>query len=246
MSKGNRSAKGIRVRAQSREVRKSGYPGGADGSLSSSSQADVRISVLDRPEGIPDAVSSGGAGRHHIRAFSSGSQSDGDVSRRHICDHFRHQQGIYPVGALRYDFLTGCFHGLEAPHAGADDDAHPVGILRFHGKAGIFHSFQSRSHSILGKKLHSPGRFRVQPALRVKILHFRRDFYFIIRRIKFRDRSDAHLSGPHACPESFRGVSDGSHRAQTRHHNSSFHLYHPPLFSYIAMPPSTESTWPVI
>ena len=82
--KGNRSAKGIRVRAQSREVRKSGYPGGADGSLSSSSQADVRISVLDRPEGIPDAVSSGGAGRHHIRAFSSGSQSDGDVSRRHI------------------------------------------------------------------------------------------------------------------------------------------------------------------
>ena len=44
----------------------------------------------------------------------------------------------------------------------------------------------------------------------------------------------------------FEFLSDGSHRAQTRHHNSSFHLYHPPLFSYIAMPPSTESTWPVI
>ena len=115
------------------------------------------------------------------------------------------------------------FHDSQPTYAGAYDHAYPVRIFFFHGKTGHRHGFLCCCHRILGKGLHTFGGFKIQSFLCHKTFYLSGNFYFVICCIKFCNRRDTDFFLFYTIPECFHGISNGSYRAHSRNHNSSFH-----------------------
>ena len=107
------------------------------------------------------------------------------------------------------------------------------------GKLALFRQIQYPER----KKETSLRCFEIHPLFCRKSFHLCRQFYLVFRSIKLCDGTDSHLSFTHTAPELLHCVSHRCHCSKPGHYHSSFHTV---LLFYIAIPPSTFNTCPVI
>ena len=94
------------------------------------SHHDVGITILDDPRCLANAVVARGAGGHQCKIGTLEAVHDGEVTRNHVDDASRNEEGGY---LAHPSFKVGCMgignHG-QTTDARADANAHAFSILR--------------------------------------------------------------------------------------------------------------------
>ena len=183
----------------------------------------VRFPVLDTAECLSDGVGSCGAGSHYVEAFPFQTKLNGNISGRHVGDHQRDKQGIYPGRPLAGKLVILSLHGLQASDPGAHGAAHTIRILSFHLKPRIRNSLLSSGYSILGERLHPSGRSGVHKFFGVKILYLGCHMAFVVSGIKTGDRAKAMLSFFHGTEKIIYVKANGGNGSHSCYHYSSAH-----------------------
>ena len=135
--KGNGASLGIRTVGQSRQRRKPGNPHGSHRPLGAARQHHIRITVLDGAKRLPDGICTGGAGRHHIQAFSLQPVPNAYIARRHVGDNHGDHKGRNRVVPPLAPPPVGLPHRLKAADAAGEDDPAAVRLLPLPVQAGV-------------------------------------------------------------------------------------------------------------
>ena len=131
----------------------------------------------------------------------------------------------------------------ESSNAAGDDDTAAVRLRFLQGKGCVGHGLPGGDHRHLREAAHALGLGLAQVVLRDEALDLRRQLDFLGGGVKLGDRRDAAHSVLHGLPALPSGEAQGRQGPHSSDDNSSFAHG---VSSYMAMPPSTASTCPVI
>ena len=197
----------------------------ADPRLRPAGDHHVRVAPADDVERVPNGVVAARAGAHRrvIRASRVG--VDGDVARRHVGDHRRHQEGAdaFDPELVGLDDVPN--HGVDAPDAGADDRPGSLGeLLVLDGvrETGIGERLGGGCPGVVDVPIVAADLLLGHDRLGVEVAHLSSDLGVDARGIEQRDAPDAAATSLHALPRRSRVVAERRDGTDAGHH-------HPPL-----------------
>ena len=179
---------------------------------------------------------------YHIQTFSFQSQLNRNISCCHVGDHQWNQKWIYSGRSFLRNFMTCRLCCLQTSDSRSDGTSHAKRIFFFHIQSRLFKRLFCCCHRILAEQLHSLCCLKVHIVFPCKVFYFRSNMYFIIRRIKPGNLTKSQCLFLNIFPERIHTDPNRCHSTHSGHHNSSHSL----SFLYIAIPPSTQITCPVI
>ena len=136
-----------------------------------------------------------------------------------------------------------CLGNGNATNAAGNDDAAAVQVHLRPVQTTAFHGLPGSHHSKLGEPPHPLCSLTVQHRLRLEVLDLCSQLDLQPRWIILGDGPNAAHPLAHGFPALLGCEAQWGHSAYPGNHNSS--LAHT-LSSYMAMPPSTARTWPVM
>ena len=205
-----------------------GHRNGRNGSFRPAGQHHIRISVLDGPECIPDAVRAGRAGGDDGRIGAFHLQIDGNLGRRHIGDFHGNEERTDPAGSLFHQFRSRIQESMDPADAGAYAHTDPVRIFLFQIQAGVFYRHFGTGHGELGHTIHPFAFFPVAVIGKIEVFDFPGDFTVKISGIELGNQPNTGFAFHQAVPECFFADTNGRNRTEAGHYHSSFqqdHLY---------------------
>ena len=152
---------------------------------------------------------------------------NGNMRRRHICNHHRNCKRINLVWSALFNSFYSSFRGDNSADPCTNECTDTAGILFGDIQSGVFCCHNGCSQSKLGISVHMTDSLSVCNEIRsVKILYFPGNLNREISGIKTCNVSNSGFSGNKVAPECLQTNTHWRNHTKSSYRYSSFHQKH--------------------
>ena len=227
---------------------------GDNGRLGAARENRVGITVLDSTERLAHRMGRGRASSHDGQGRTLCLVADRNIARSHVGDHHRDHIRRCAAGSAIGNRVDVVDERRHAAHARSHVHAQALVVDgAFDIESCVVHGLVRSRHRKLNAGVEMFGVTLAKVLVAVKALDLGRHLDGKGIGIEVRDRPDAARTGAHCRPGGKRGVAERRYGADAGDCNSLFHhglLVQADEYAgsdfYIAIPPSTRTTSPVM